>query len=727
MPNKRVQDRRKSRGKIEYWVAFLAGIALIATIIVVYSALHQLARAVDQTDAALTRQTAQAAVKSFVRQLTSGHADYARWDDAAEALYNTPNADFAKSNFQDSTAIETVFDTTFLIDEHGKDLFAFRLGEVLKENSADYLGPGFALLLRDAPVLKSGEYKSTSGILNTKDGIAAVVVGQVVPYNENLTMPEGQRRLLVIARHLNAKNLATLREEFVIPGFDLVSEAQKDGHGIEIRDPTGAQIGTVTWTRHKNGSTALARITPMVYSMLGALAIVMGGIVIVAWSNLRNTMDSRASAEHAAMHDFLTGLPNRNALLAMPIEKVEGLRLHPNVAVAFLDLDGFKEVNDTHGHAVGDRALRACAAGFQFIASGKGTLARVGGDEFAFVTTGPNAPKVAADVGQQFIDFLNDPIETGEGDARLGTSVGIACANAESVTVEELLRRADIAMYEAKKIGGNRIAHYDAKIDARLQERAALTAALRDALAKGEVTVVYQLVVDAKNYRPVGVEALARWVTWDGRQIAPDVFIGLAEEGGLIDELGTQVLRRACRDLAPWPHLMLAVNVSPIQFRNPHFEEIVAGVLLDTQFPAHRLELEFTERNLLNEPEEALTAMRKLKAFGISIALDDFGTGYSSIGYLRSFPFDRLKIDRTICADVTLSPEVQQLIQGTIAIARSMGLKVTAEGVQDEHQASLLRLAGCEYLQGFFFEKPLTIRDLAAGLNSLGSVAREVS
>ena len=727
MPYKRLVDRRRNRGRMEYWVASLAGVALIATVLVVYSALHQLARVVDQTDAALTRQTAQAAVKSFVRQLSSGHADYARWDDAVVALYGTPNAEFVRRNFQEATAIETVFDTAFLIDETGGDLFGFSAGSVLPESAASYLGPALSTLIRAVPQPQPGEYGSASGLLRTRDGVAAVVVGQVVPYDQTMTMPEGERRLLVVARHLNAKTITMLREEFVIPGLDLVSEPQQDGHGVEIRDPSGALVGTLVWERHRNGSAALDRITPTVYAMLAALAAVMGGIVLVAWINLRRTMNGRADAEHAALHDALTGLPNRTALLATPLDRIEGLRLHPNVAVAFLDLDGFKEVNDTHGHAVGDRALRACAAGFQFIASRKGILARVGGDEFAFLAMGPNAPGVAAEVARQFIDFLNDPIETGEGEARLGTSVGIACANAESVTVEELLRRADIAMYEAKKVGGNRIAHYDAKIDARLQERAALTVALREALAKNEVTVVYQLVVDAQDYRPVGVEALARWVTWDGRQIPPDIFISLAEEGGLIDELGTQVLRQACRDIAPWPDLTLAVNVSPAQFRNPRFDEIVAGVLLETQFPAHRLELEFTERNLLSEPDEALAAMQKLKAFGISIALDDFGTGYSSIGYLRSFPFSRLKIDRTICADVTLSPEVQQLIQGTIAIARSMGLKVTAEGVQDEHQASLLRLAGCQYLQGFFFQRPLTIRDLTAGLSSQDSAAQEVS
>jgi EAL domain-containing protein (putative c-di-GMP-specific phosphodiesterase class I) len=261
-------------------------------------------------------------------------------------------------------------------------------------------------------------------------------------------------------------------------------------------------------------------------------------------------------------------------------------------------------------------------------------------------------------------------------------------------------------MYEAKKLGGNRIANYDANIDARMQERAALTHHLREALGAGEISVAYQPIVDSATHQPKGVEALARWTMFDGRVIRPDLFVSLAEDGGLIDALGNYVLRRACIDALAWPDLHLSVNVSPVQFRNPRFDEMVGHVLAETSFPANQLELEITERHLMIEPEIALAVMRRLKERGISIALDDFGTGYSSIGYLRTFPFDRLKLDRSICADITINANVQQLVQGTIAIARSMGLKVTAEGIEDEFQAKFLRLAGCELLQGYYFSRP---------------------
>jgi diguanylate cyclase (GGDEF)-like protein len=435
-------------------------------------------------------------------------------------------------------------------------------------------------------------------------------------------------------------------------------------------------------------------------------------VVVTAWANLRATMRSQEEAEHAASHDFLTGLPNRASLLATPLDNASALRMQNDVCVVFLDLDGFKNVNDTHGHFTGDKALLGCAAGFSHLSAGKGLLARVGGDEFAFLTTGPEAQRVASKVAEQFIEFLKEPIKTETGDLRLGTSVGIASGCSLDTTIHELLRRSDIAMYEAKKLGGNRVAYYDANIDAKMQERASLTHHLREALAGEEIRLAYQLIVDAATHEPRGVEALARWTMFSGRVIGPDIFISLAEEGGLIDKLGSYVLRRACLDGLAWPSHYLSVNVSPVQFKDPYFDEIVGQVLAETGFPAHRLELEITERHLMAEPDIALAAMRRLKERGVTIALDDFGTGYSSIGYLRSFPFDRLKLDRSICADITTNANVQQLVQGTVAIARSMGLKVTAEGIEDEFQAKFLRLAGCELLQGFHFNRPMPVSEI---------------
>ncbi|MGH6873841.1 MAG: EAL domain-containing protein, partial [Aestuariivirgaceae bacterium] len=209
-----------------------------------------------------------------------------------------------------------------------------------------------------------------------------------------------------------------------------------------------------------------------------------------------------------------------------------------------------------------------------------------------------------------------------------------------------------------------------------------------------------------------GVEALARWQLPDGSFIGPEIFIPLAEENGLIEDLGNHVLWQACIDAVGWDGILLSVNVSPVQFHNPRFDAIIGDILRKTNFPPKRLDLEFTERHLVSDPDQAFTAMQKLKERGISISLDDFGTGYSSIGYLKRFKFDRLKLDQSICADVTADADAQQMIQGTITIAQSLGLEVTAEGVEDEHQAAFLRLAGCRRLQGYYFGEPVTGREL---------------
>jgi EAL domain-containing protein (putative c-di-GMP-specific phosphodiesterase class I) len=288
----------------------------------------------------------------------------------------------------------------------------------------------------------------------------------------------------------------------------------------------------------------------------------------------------------------------------------------------------------------------------------------------------------------------------------------VACGHARQVPLEELLRRADIAMYQAKKDGGDRVASYNAEIDLRLRQRVQLAAALREALKSGQISVAYQIIADADTQEICGAEALARWQLPDATFIGPEIFIPLAEENGLIEDLGNHVLRQACVDAVGWEGILLSVNVSPVQFLNPRFDAIIGDILKETNFSPQRLDLELTERHLVSDPDQAFTAMQKLKERGISISLDDFGTGYSSIGYLKRFKFDRLKLDQSICADVTIDTDAQEMIRGTITIARSLGLEVTAEGVENEHQATLLRLAGCRRLQGYYFGEPVSATEL---------------
>jgi diguanylate cyclase (GGDEF)-like protein len=695
----------RGKGRLEFWIAISAIAVLIVTVAVVFYALRSLASEVNHIDRELTRRSTEAALSAFMNRLADTHRDYAKWDDAVSNLYGTPNPGFIRENFNDGTETGILFDTAFLVDENGSDLAAFEHGKPLTEPDGRYFGPGLSRLIESSRSAK-GEYNAACGFLKTADGIVAVVAGEVVPFSAEAEIPAGQKRILILAKHLDDAALTKLGKEFVIDGLSFAAE--ESGQDVTLVDPEGSPIASVKWTQRTPGTTAFAEVSPVVYLMLLLLSAIVLGLVAAAWINIRTALNNKAAAEHAAHHDYLTGLPNRTGLVLKLGHESLAARSLNEIAVAFLDLDGFKEVNDAYGHKIGDQLLRACAAGFGFISDERGVLARVGGDEFAFVATGPDAEAACHQVGKQFIAFLGGSLSIDGLEVRIGTSVGIATGSFGLVPIEELLRRADIAMYEAKKEGGNRIACYDAEIDRRLYDRVNLTANLRQAIAEDQFDISYQVIVDAASHEPRAVEALIRWTMPDGRQIAPEDFIPLAEESGLIEELGVRVLRRACRDALPWRDVQLAVNVSPIQFRNPTFVVAVARILSETGLPPQRLELEFTEQYLLTEFERAVETMTRLRNLGISLALDDFGTGYSSIGYLRRFHFDRLKIDQSISAGITTNTSVQHLVQGTIAIARSMNLIVTAEGVENEYQAQLLRLAGCNMLQGHYFGQPVS-------------------
>ena len=691
---------------LEFWIALSAAVALASTGAVIFYALGKLASEVNNTDLGLTRQSARAAITAFETRLRDNLQDYANWDDAAIKLYNEPDAEFVSDILKDVTDTGLVFDTAFLIDEKQNDLANYKDGQQIAAASKLFVGPPLQTLMR----MLDGEakaYQSAGGLIRTPHGIAAVAVGLVVPYSKDVNVPEGQKRLLLIAKHLTPANIERLRNEFVIPGLDLFNGASDIEYSVPLIDPLGATIGSLRWAKRSPGTAALKKISPAVWLILALLTAVTGGIIIFACINVRHAYRSRLRAEHAATHDFLTGLPNRAALKAIFEEKGNSNNLEThNSAVVFFDLDGFKQVNDAYGHDVGDRLLRACGAGFQYLIGSKGTLGRVGGDEFVVLLSGPNAHGAALELASQFIAFLREPFLFDGREIKVSTSVGIACGHARQMTMEELLRRADIAMYQAKKDGGNRVASYDADIDLKLRERVELAAALRDAIKAGQISVAYQVVVDANGQQVCAVEALARWTLPDGTAMAPDVFIPLAEENGLIESLGNQVLRQACLDAVGWDHLVLSVNVSPVQFHNPRFDEIVSNVLVETGFPPSRLDLELTERHLVSDPDQAFRTMSRLRDHGISMSLDDFGTGYSSIGYLKRFKFDRLKLDQSICSEVVTDENAQKMIQGTIAIASSLGLQVTAEGVESAQQLQFLRLAGCRWLQGYYFGEP---------------------
>ena len=703
--------------RVGFPVAFIAA----GTFATIFISLAQMADEANRLEDSLVRRSATAAVQSFVRRLRDSHRDYAVWDDAARALYGPIDADFVDQNIVQSTATPTLFDTAFLLDEEGRDLLAYRNGVKLTEPSAEGLGPALAVLLSGLP--RDGKtYAAHAGLLMTKWGLAAVVAGPVVPNTSAFAAPPRRSRTLIIARAMDEAAAKRLGEDFVIDNLRL--DENSTGPFVALDDPTGRTIGRVSWSPRHLGTQARAHVDLTVLIMLGLLVAIVAALFAVAARSIREVQRREEQSHYSATHDALTGLPNRTELIrAMRAANDAKSEANTPRVVVYLDLDGFKEVNDAYGHATGDQLLRCVADRFAVLAKGY-MLARLAGDEFVVLFTGERAEEIADAFCHRAIESLREPFDLDGRAVVVGTSVGQATADAADIPPDELLRRADVAMYRAKKEGPNRSFTYEAVIDAVRHERIAVANDLRRAIKQNDLMLVYQPIFTAGSRRIVAVEALLRWDRPGKGPMPPSAFIPIAEESGLIEELGAWVLREACGEALAWKDISLSVNVSPAQFRNPNFKETVAGALRETGFPASRLVLEVTETYFMNQTESARAMIDALRATGLSVALDDFGTGFSSIGYLRRFKFDVLKLDRSLLLNILTDDSAQRLVQATIAFANALSLTVVAEGIETEEEAIMLRAAGCHEFQGFLFSKPVMPNEVTALLEALASPAR---
>ncbi|MEX0851899.1 MAG: EAL domain-containing protein [Bauldia sp.] len=694
-------------------VALPAALILAGAFGTVLLSLSEMAGTVNRIEQTLTKRSAEAAVNAVVARMAETHGDYAEWDDAARKLYGVIDQRFVDENFVSSTMEPVFFDTVYLIDEQGRDLFAYRDGESVAIPSAQAFGPVLADMIAELPA-ESGAYDVRAGLVKTRWGLAVMAVGPVVPFLENFSPPSPEPRYLVLSKAFDAQAVSRLGDDYVIDGLALAEPSVVTDAAIDLTGPDGNTVAALTWSPRQLGSRAHARVSPPALAMLALLGTTLVLLIVIALRGIAKVQRGEAQARFAATHDPLTGLPNRTVLVQALETAIPATRRGRSpVAVVYLDLDGFKEVNDTYGHGAGDHLLRKVSAGFSGLC-GKHLLVRVGGDEFAVVVAQDDAARIAADVGEQLVRYFARPFDVEGHPITIGASVGIAVVDSIGLSVEEVLRRADVAMYLAKHQGRNRVCVFDRSLDATRLKRTAIATDLRRALAADELTLAYQPIYDARGSVVVGVEALLRWPRPDRDPIPPGEFIPIAEETGLIDELGAWTLRRACRDALAWPGIKVSVNVSPAQFHNQDFGAVVSAILAEVGLSPKRLEIEVTETYFTAHPEQARAAIDAVRKLGVVVALDDFGTGYSSIGYLRRFAFDKLKLDRTLIAGIDTDRHAQQLVQATIALADALNLTVTAEGVETEGEAALLRLAGCDEFQGYFFGAPCPAAEITA-------------
>ncbi|OGS56856.1 MAG: hypothetical protein A3J40_08840 [Erythrobacter sp. RIFCSPHIGHO2_12_FULL_63_10] len=445
---------------------------------------------------------------------------------------------------------------------------------------------------------------------------------------------------------------------------------------------------------------------------VGGLLAYAGAIILlyrVGTSNLRKL-------EKFGQTDSLTHLPNRRALHAdIQREQDEGVE----IALALIDLDGFKRINDQYGHFIGDQLIRKCAVIITDLCGDEACGYRLGGDEFAISMSGPLAGTIVEGICRGLIERLSRPIAIDDRRLTVGASIGLSrMSRSESLTSSELLRRSDVAMYASKRGGRMRCTWFSDDFDRNREVRTEMEDELRHALVKQEFAVHYQPLVDATTHEIVAVESLVRWIRPDGKAIGPNVFIPVAEETGLINAIGLWVLRKSCTDAMAWPDIMLSVNISAAQLRNPEFPVQLGQILEETGFPAERLELEITETCLVLDPEVAERSLGLIRQFGVNVSLDDFGTGYASIGFLRQFRFEKLKIDRSLVVEAGEDDGSLAMMLSSVTVARALQMGVTAEGVETQEQATLARTAGCDRIQGWLFHKAMPAHEISSHLNT---------
>jgi diguanylate cyclase (GGDEF)-like protein len=692
---------------------FVIALVVVLVTIFILTAVTRIADYANRLDDDRSRQTTTGALNTFKDQLQATLNDYAAWDDAAQFVYAPDGQDWIVSNFGDMTADSNLFDVAVLMDTNRHVLMAYQDGQPATWQPGDYFDSSLWTLFDKVRSAGPQARPEAVGFVRTKKGVAAVGVALVRMKNGELDRPHEDHRYLIFARHLDEKKVAGLAETYVIEKLAFGNVDSASANTVDIRNVHGQLLAKLGWQSRRPGDLGYTEVRPLVYCAL----VMVGLFFLLLFVSGRNTLDrlkaDEAAARSQAMRDRLSGLLNRAGFFAALEDLVgEGRSRSANILLLYLDLDGFKEVNDAYGHGTGDQLIRGVAAGLKALVGPDAVLARVGGDEFAISLSSEDAQKAAAVLSDRILGFFDEPFVIGERVATIGTSIGVAISPRGNVSGEELVRRADMAMYRAKETGRGHAEYYHPEMDAEREERNMLEIDLRIAIERRELHVVYQPVVDAGGWRLIGVEALARWNRKGYGPVSPEVFIPIAESTGLIDQLGLYVLHRACETVRQWPDLKLAVNISPGQFRDPAFAVHVGSVFRKTMTDPGRITLEMTEGYFIQNPERARAALGKLKQLGVKIALDDFGAGFSSVGYLRQFGFDRMKIDKSLVSALDEGGRAADLLQATVALARSLEIPVTAEGVETEEQAMQLRLSGCDELQGYFFGKPMASEEI---------------
>ncbi|WP_373503632.1 EAL domain-containing protein [Aestuariivirga sp.] len=695
-------------------IALPVAVAALGMFWTSFSMLEGISQSVNKQEATRTWQTVRSAFSAAEERLAGTVTDNAHWDDAASQTYGPIDEKWIYDTWGYATT-DVNYDTMFIVDAQGNRISAYRNDIILNDSAEAYFGKTLDQILSTLP-MDNSTFQVVSTLANTPNGLAIMAAAPILPTSQGVKIPAQSPNVLILAKSLSGDMLGRMGEQYVVDGLGILPLSTPTESANVLHDHWGNPVAMASWEARHPGDAARQSYY---FSALASILALVGVMIPISLVHVRtmSRMDTNEKqAQYAARRDALSGLPNRVSLLD-DLTKALAVAKSSELALIFIDLDGFKAVNDAYDHETGDRLIQAVAAGLSSLVMGQGTLARLGGDEFAVLVSGEDAAGRAEVIAGAVLAFVKEPFDISGRIANIGASIGIAELGDEPLEPAELMRRADIAMYDAKDGGRNRCRRFNGTLDIKRSEDVSIANELRDFIARGEFDVAYQPMVESGTREIFGVEALARWPKSSHRTLTPDQFIPIAEEHGLIDGLSALIFRIACRDTAQWQDLRLAVNISPVQINNASLVSDIKRIAAENGLPLNRLEIEFTESVLIKNPKRAKRAIEELQQSGVTVALDDFGTGYASVGYLRDYAFDKIKLDRSLTQAILRDPATQQVVQGTILIARGLSADIIAEGVETEEEAQIMRLAGCHQLQGFYFGEP----GAAQGLGKIAS------
>nr|WP_303651416.1 EAL domain-containing protein [Asticcacaulis currens] len=681
-------------------------------------ALRSVGEEANSVEEARSVELTRGAVGAAVRAVASVTLDNAQWDEA----YTQTQRDLLDDAWIDQTwgivsASGDNYDAVFLVDEQRRIVRGYVQGQRVSPSGSGTISLPPDWVSRELGATPPGG--EVSGVVSLLGRPAVAAISLIHPVKREAAQV-GRRRYLMFVRFLTPQLLRQYTDLFSLTNVRIATDSARSP-SLPLKDIRRRTIGYVEWVARKPGAEAVSAAQPGITTGFIAMVVVSLGLLSGILIALRVVGEKHRRIQTLALTDTLSGLPNRAAFLQ---SLGSLLNTKAPVTVVMIDLDGFKEVNDTFGHDVGDQLIVAVSRILLSHCPSHSHLARLGGDEFAVALPIQGRALDVDACLNSVIATLKAPLVVNQHVVQVGASCGIAVSQPPHFSTAELMRRADVAMYAAKSAGKGQMVTYSVELDAERQVVATLTEEMRSGLINDEFEVFYQGIFNSRTQTYSGVEALLRWTRRPAGALSPSVFIPVAEQSGLIHELGLFVLRRAISDWVDYPDVYVSVNISPSQFSDFAFETNVLSILEQMDFPAERLELEVTEGYLIDRPERAKAAIETFQSAGVRMVLDDFGTGFTSIAYLQAYGFNKIKLDKSLIDDLVTSKKSAVLVQGVMFLANGLAMEITAEGVETEGQAKLLELAGCRLMQGYLYSKPAPAAEMKAQLSQTPSAAK---